>query len=1101
MTKSGQLSEPVKRHRTARVAVTTCVLGSLALAAWWLLRSEDAATASDATTTALEAGGTTAAAPRARGRASSDGGASAASETVIRGVIRNAAGPVGGASVLATGAAPEDVLSGMMCQCSNRCGRRLLECGCGEAAAQLLDVVGRRLGEPPPLGFARSASDGSYELRGTGDQPVAVWAEADGAVGVRVDVRAGELAADVLLAPGQFLAGRAVTDSDQPVGGAVVTAIYAPHSRFFEVTSAADGRFRVGPVPAGDYTLVASAGALLPGHTRTEGRDGEHTIKLYSAKRLHGRVLDNDEPAAGMAVRLDGEHKKLETRTAPDGTYAFPGLRPGSYSLEAGDETRGAFASATVREGTTECVVDLVLHACGSLRGTVRDVERRPVAGAEVKASLSDTASWKSRESARRTDPAGHFSVAPLAAGSFTVTVSADGYVTHRSEPIRVEAGAATALDVVLAPAATLQGIIVNPEGAPLTGVSISAVLSGGGPAEPQWARSHDDGTFSVTGLAPGEYALRLAHDDYLPRSLSARAPDARLRVVLEPGGVVAGVVVNGRDEPVVGARVHASAPEERKEETLRSTTTGKQGEFQLRGLEDGAWKVEARPPGAGPASAEAVVTVAHGSAPPVRLVVDEGQFIDGVVVDMQQRPVAEVMLSAVNEAPQSEAAADGRPGRAFGHSDPDGTFSLHGVHPGRVILVARKRGYLQVLPDAGALVVEAPQSDVRVVLRPLGRVRGRVVDGRANPVRTFTVNNEAFANATGAFEVRVDRPGPLALHVVADGYAPYHREVTAPDDADLEVEDVVLGRGRVLRGQVLSAARAPVAGAQVTVVVADAGDFFVMSPEKPASAGATTDATGSFVLKNVPDTAATLSAVHPDHAPGRATAAPGVETLEIVLAAGGVIRGRISNAKGEPWPRVRVNLAGGGSAFVAPQATDTGPDGTYRFSGLTAGKYFIMAFPVAAGKRAPFREVSSAASMLKAAADLPEGAEVTVDLAEPADGSTLTVRLVPSAGAGAMGVLVAGAQGSIQSAEDLVSLMMAGRMADTTAGNALVFRNVPGGAHTLVVIKHDPTGGPAYFTAPVQMGSGDQSVEIAVPETLHRLAMPGAASSPGARR
>src|SRR5437763_1089713 len=60
----------------------------------------------------------------------------------IRGRVTNAAGgPVAGASVTATSGAGDDVLSGMTCACDNSCGEKLLSCGCGESAHQLVELV------------------------------------------------------------------------------------------------------------------------------------------------------------------------------------------------------------------------------------------------------------------------------------------------------------------------------------------------------------------------------------------------------------------------------------------------------------------------------------------------------------------------------------------------------------------------------------------------------------------------------------------------------------------------------------------------------------------------------------------------------------------------------------------------------------------------------------------------------------------------------------------------------------------------------------------------------------------------------------------------
>jgi len=139
---------------------------------------------------------------------------------------------------------------------------------------------------------------------------------------------------------------------------------------------------------------------------------------------------------------------------------------------------------------------------------------------------------------------------------------------------VHVASGArATRVELRYALAASLAGVVVDPDGAPLDGAAV-LVQDLARPARTRVATTDERGAFQVDGLAPGRFGVALVEPAAPAAATSERrlaasgelalapAEAAWLELRAEPGvRAVCGRVVDARGEPVAGLRLLCAYP------------------------------------------------------------------------------------------------------------------------------------------------------------------------------------------------------------------------------------------------------------------------------------------------------------------------------------------------------------------------------------------------------------------------------------------------------------------------------------------------------------------------------------------------------------
>lgn len=754
--------------------------------------------------------------------------------------------------------------------------------------------------------------NGSGEVRGLPDGHFTLLSSLSGHVREEtpIEIVHGRGEVRVVLHPGARLAGVVVDDAGAAIVGAAVRVLPENDDAAipWEATTDATGHFgfdtlRLGPqridVSAEGFEASTRRAALSP-------REGALRIALRRAGSIIGHVVDaSSHPVDGAEVVLAGSGvwPPRSARSDATGAFALPGVPGGVYELRArrgplvGDPREGLLLAP----GAT-ADVQLVVVAGRTLHAVVWDADADgPLPGAQVVVA-EDSLSFAPR--AVRAGARGEFDVEGLRAIPHRVSVRAEGYTSIVART--VEPGGEP-MRLALRRAATLAGVVVDQDGEPVRGarVEVSGTDESGAPValsadalafqsalfetELAGARPLREGgelgvtsgavppipvvptlgnaevplvtgfatdalgRFHIGGVPPGRIQVVARDLDHGPAVLPARLVVAGaviddLRLVLPDGGRIDGRVVDARGFPGTAVRIEARAE---REPLPRSLLAGADGTFELRGLV-GRVTVTAYPSGEPPVRADVEVPAGR-TVPVVLTLTGESVTLRGRVVDSAGFPVAGARIRVRSQRARTPLVA-------ATESADDGTFSLDGLSRPPLALDADHPDYAL----AHQRVTDVSR-ELEVRLADGAAVRGLVVDaadGSAIAGARLTLSSEtlrfaATSNRAGAFVFDRVPEGGYTLLAEADAHVQVVRPVRVSRRAgqldDVELDDVELGAGGSVSGEVRDAVGDPVSGAEVAVGAPPDWDHAVR-----------TDPQGRFTVPGVVPGIAVLTGRHP---------------------------------------------------------------------------------------------------------------------------------------------------------------------------------------------------------------------------------------------
>jgi hypothetical protein len=394
-----------------------------------------------------------------------------------------------------------------------------------------------------------------------------------------------------------------------------------------------DGTFRASPASPGRVRALVRhpqfVEALSDAVTLAPGGEAFIEVVLRGGGTLEGRVMDaRDHPVSRARVSVSAVRGSLErsTLTATDGTFAFASL-PGAVTITASSPDEGselsAHAAATIPEGGRQTVILRLPEARPSLAVRVKDDRGYPVDTVQLTASSLDP-SLPLRATAF-TDARGEARIPNAAGLTLRLEARAPG---HAPKIVRVEV-AAEDLEVVLDLAEAVRGEVRAARGDPVPDADVAlATLTG-----TSRARTDRAGAFTMGELPAGRARLTVRaagfalHEEEVSLARGSSSPITLPRVELAEEGVVEGVVIDARGDPVPGARV--ARDEVPTYLAVGSTPRGiavtdARGRFRLGELPAGTLRLEAYAPDFGRASAD-------------RVAVSSGRTTTGVQIRLQK--------------------------------------------------------------------------------------------------------------------------------------------------------------------------------------------------------------------------------------------------------------------------------------------------------------------------------------------------------------------------------------------------------------------------------------------------------------------------------
>ncbi len=578
-----------------------------------------------------------------------------------------------------------------------------------------------------------------------------------------------------------------------------------------------DGLYRIAGLEPGDWEIIASSDnhptgrlsgvRVRKGHV-TDGVD----VRLDTGLTIEGSVRSADgAPIEGARVTAQPAVQDLfdenggivvtqrrSTLCDAEGKFIVRGLAAGAHELSA---RKAGFATETLTASAGAGSADFRLAPAGVIFGKVRSAAGgEPIASFALRTRRAGipgdapTGSSRVLAGAEAAEALGVppspdiFAILDCPRYAVSLVCDAPGFARFVSDPIEAGPEARTEHDIVLAPEITLEGMVLDPEGRPVPGASVTLrtddveapgdAASGGDSGEDRTRRRRrsfgvpggetlaevgagDRGEFRIGALNPGRYRLSASAAGFVgsePRSLDL-APEGSIAGILlrlRRGGAISAAAADAEGRPLAGARVVAKPvhpggtdgePWTDPREAPRSAVTGPDGRCSIEALEPGTWAVTLREPSAGNTWASVVIEHSGKSEPGIHVRVESGKTVHVDLAEPPRGSIAGRVTEAGREVeglfvsllPDGDSIGFDAPRT---RTDAGGGFAFRDVAPGRYTLSVRVEG--AVLPTTAEVVVEGRQETRTSIAIPTGAIEGRVLSRiERRPLSGITVDVE----------------------------------------------------------------------------------------------------------------------------------------------------------------------------------------------------------------------------------------------------------------------------------------------------------------------------------------------------------------------
>ncbi len=510
---------------------------------------------------------------------------------------------------------------------------------------------------------------------------------------------------------------------------------------------------------------------------------------------------------------------------------------------------------------------------------------------------------------------------------------------------------------------------IVNGEGErPVAGAAVEVLGSAAGDPIALSLRTDDEGRFAADHIlaAPG-YAVVVRHSPWrevVLRGLGVsrdRTTDVG-RIRLGAAVRLRGEVVDAAGRPVSRAKVQVLPDRSRSDridllrglreldqmaEPLGEAATARDGSFVVADVLPGRYVVRVSAPGFATAFRPGVWITPDEVAPCLCVVLDPGAGWTGRVTDADDRPVAGARVVAVAVAGKRAGGME----RLETRSDEDGTYRLDSLIPGVTYFVeAWSAGFA----PSGRLAPASGDPHLDFVLGASGRVEGMVTDATTNApicdaeVALLAGAGDAISPLTsvtdtaGRYVFASVEPGIVLWFAVKAPGRPAWSFRAGTEHAyrvaagQTTLIDAPLDGGVVAEGRVVDRRGRPVPWA--TVALAD--------PKRRGEGEATSlsDGDGAWRVGGLRETTYEVHVEAEGFAPLVSDAdsvlevkGPGPVRRDLVLDAGGVLEGTVTDPDGAVVAGARIEAVGVGTAArrVRDLVGVSGVAGAWRIAGV----------------------------------------------------------------------------------------------------------------------------------------------------------------------
>lgn len=774
---------------------------------------------------------------------------------------------------------------------------------------------------------------------------------------------------------GEAISGFVRTPAGEPIAGALVSA-FSEGINFFSMGGAvndmvsgrnragtdAAGRFQLQGLGRGKYRVLAQAqghgGAL---QEKVQSGGDPIVLVLEPGIRIRGQVTDDatGEGIAAARVSAAGVH----AQTDAEGKFVLEGVAPRSRQLNP-------------------------FGNMGLMAPGMR-VERRGGEAGEPGAN-----------------PAGDDSEKKI-----RIRAAKEKY--QEGIAFYEAGGEAREVQILLKLKPKVHGLVKDARGDPVAGALVRLI-----PAQQELPPFMREGIIffdtSVTNLEgkfaletlnqDGPFAVLASHPLHAPKISESFRPEEHgeeqpLEIQVAPGGTVRGEVTDGT-RGLAGALVRlAKSKETAPQAALFASMFGlpkegdvtyssSSGSFLYQRVQPGNYVLTGENPGFSDTKSE-TFTLAEGETKELRLVMDPGGEIAGIVRDQNDQPLDGARVRAIQEGGKNQELIE--PQRFLGGglksatTDESGQFLLQGLPHGSYLIVAGKAGYTSA---EAAGVKTDDRKAARLVLAAEARLRGQVVDvATGAPVPHFEVR---IAPASGEASVAAKNPfarfqpwqevqesegrffenglagGEYRVEVRAGSYVPEARTVSLQPGTDWEIAFALARSGR-LAGKVADAVTGlPVAGARLRLAAPPppSPEDSAKKPEEAAGPdpqkdleeffqdfafgqAATSAEDGSFLLDSFPAEPRVVVSSHEDyiqeHSEAMTIGLGEEKELKILLKKGLSISGKVLEGSAPaPGGFILVRGAGEKNRRIR-KAAQCDLEGSFQVSGLESGPYLLI--------------------------------------------------------------------------------------------------------------------------------------------------------------